>query len=351
MRGPGVMIRATSVSAASSTLSMSTRSDAWMTPVSSLSAINVRSSSAFRMFSRPTCSPTTKVVTRSATIRTTLRRGVTMKIHLGRKRADSSVANLTGKLTAMVFGVTSPNSSSNGTITTTLIQPASSSPKARDQDHCHVGRRGDVNQFVAAEQRDDQTPRLVEHGVDALGMGIARIAQFLQVDAAEREKRRFGTREKSRHAEQATLDQQTDQQLPVDRRQTEEVAGHLHPIHEIPPPQQMFTGQHAVPRTSNRSARRCLRSNPLPGRSPARPERISFMLRRNKHKRHRQRWCYGPQPGDHQRSAGMPTASLSGTRDHLGDGRVTVAAGQSNVCSRDLLYSSPARNHRRSDPC
>ncbi|EXI65135.1 MAG: hypothetical protein AW08_03407 [Candidatus Accumulibacter adjunctus] len=130
MRGPGVMMRATSVSAASSTLSISTRSDAWMTPVSSLSAISVRSSSAFRMFSRLTCSPTTKVVTRSATSRTTLRSGVTMKIHFGRKRAESSVANFTGKFTAIVFGVTSPKSSSSGTITTTLIQPASASPKA-----------------------------------------------------------------------------------------------------------------------------------------------------------------------------------------------------------------------------
>jgi hypothetical protein len=84
------------------------------------------------------------------------------------------------------------------------------------QDHGHVGRGGDVDQLVAAEQRDDQSPRLVEHGVNALGMRIARIAQFLQVDPAERKKRRFRAGEKGRHAEQAALDQNADHQFPVD---------------------------------------------------------------------------------------------------------------------------------------
>jgi hypothetical protein len=37
-----------------------------------------------------------------------------------------------------------------------------------DQDHRHVGGGGDVDQFVAAEQRDDQAPRFVEHGVNAV---------------------------------------------------------------------------------------------------------------------------------------------------------------------------------------
>jgi len=46
-----------------------------------------------------------------------------MAIHFGRILAVTTEANLIGKLTAIVLGVTSPISSNNGTITTILIQP------------------------------------------------------------------------------------------------------------------------------------------------------------------------------------------------------------------------------------
>jgi hypothetical protein len=85
-----------------------------------------------------------------------------------------------------------------------------------DQDHRHVGRGGDVDQLVAAEQRDDQSPWLVEHGVNALGMRIARIAQFLQVDPTERKERGFRPGKKGRHREQAALYQDAHHQFPVD---------------------------------------------------------------------------------------------------------------------------------------
>ena len=128
MRGPGVMMWEISVLEASIRLSMSTRSVASMTPVSSPSSSRVLSSSGCRRFSRATLSPTTQVVTRSATRRTASRRGVMSQIQRGRILALTFLEKPTGKVTAMVLGVTSPTSSSRGTMTTMLIQPASSAP-------------------------------------------------------------------------------------------------------------------------------------------------------------------------------------------------------------------------------
>ena len=129
MRGPGVMMWEISVFEASSRLSMRTRSVASMTPVSSPSSRRVLSSSGCRRFSRATASPTTQVVTRSATRRTASRRGVMSQIQRGRTLALTFLAKPTGKVTAMVLGVISPTSRSMGTMTRMLIQPASSAPK------------------------------------------------------------------------------------------------------------------------------------------------------------------------------------------------------------------------------
>ena len=85
-----------------------------------------------------------------------------------------------------------------------------------NEDHGHVGRCRDVHQFVAAEQRDDQSSWLVEHGVDALGIGIARIAQLLKIDATQRKQGGFRTGEKRRHAEEHALNQNADREFPVD---------------------------------------------------------------------------------------------------------------------------------------
>jgi len=127
------MIREISVSEASNRLSINTLSVASIIPVSSPSSNRVRNSSGCRIFSRFTSSPTTNVVMRSATALTTSRKGVIKTIQRGSTRAVRRVVNLIGKLTAIVFGVTSPIRSNSGTIIKTLIHPTSWSPNTSNR--------------------------------------------------------------------------------------------------------------------------------------------------------------------------------------------------------------------------
>jgi hypothetical protein len=66
-------------------------------------------------------SPTTRVVIQSAMPRIAQRIGAIRFIHIASGMATMRVLYLIGLETAIVFGVTSPNSSSNGTITSRLI--------------------------------------------------------------------------------------------------------------------------------------------------------------------------------------------------------------------------------------
>jgi hypothetical protein len=111
-----------------------------------------------------------------------------MKIHLGRKRADSRRRELDREIDRdrlrRHFAEQQQQRHHHQDVDPAGVVLA----EGGDQNHRHVGRGGDVHQFVAAEQRDDQPPRLVEHGVNALGMRVAGIPQFLQVDPAERKR-------------------------------------------------------------------------------------------------------------------------------------------------------------------
>ena len=70
-----------------------------------------------------------------------------------------------------------------------------------DQDPREVDGGRDVDQFVAAQDGDDQSPRLVEKVVKVLRLRVAIAAEFLQVEARKREKGGFGTRKKCRQNE------------------------------------------------------------------------------------------------------------------------------------------------------
>ncbi len=133
------------------------------------------------------------VVMRSATARTAMRNGVIRTIQRGRIRALIAVLNLIGKLTAMVFGVTSPISSSSGTMIKNVDPANILLAEKQQQDRGHVDRRGDIDQLVAAQDGNDQAARLIEHGVNAVRIAMARLSQFLQIDPTEGKQRGFRT--------------------------------------------------------------------------------------------------------------------------------------------------------------
>ena len=71
------------------------------------------------------------------------------------------------------------------------VQPARVGAKQDQQNGGHVGRRGNVDQLVPAQDGNDQPARLIEQGVETLGIRMSRVPEFLKVDAAEGEERRF----------------------------------------------------------------------------------------------------------------------------------------------------------------
>ena len=110
------MISTTSVVPAASRLSIRSRSVAWSSPLATTSSTRLRNSSGLRMFSGIFSRPTSKVVTRSDSKRTNHRNGATRRNQADIGLAMMAVLILTGLVTAMVLGVTSPNNSSSGTM-------------------------------------------------------------------------------------------------------------------------------------------------------------------------------------------------------------------------------------------
>jgi hypothetical protein len=76
----------------------------------------------------------------------------------------------------------------------------------RQQDASEVDRGGDVDQLVAAKNRDDQPPGLVEQPPDHLFFGVSFAAQALQRGLGDREQRSLRGREERRPAKQQDLE-------------------------------------------------------------------------------------------------------------------------------------------------
>ncbi len=60
-----------------------------------------------------------------------------------------------------------------------------------NQDTGHVGRRSHINQFIAAQNRNNQPARLIQKGVYRLGIRIAFFAKPLKIEAGKRKESRF----------------------------------------------------------------------------------------------------------------------------------------------------------------
>ncbi len=66
------------------------------------------------------------------------------------------------------------------------------------QNRRHIDGRGDIDQLVTTQDRDDQAARLIQHRVDTLRVFVARLPELLQIDATKRKQRCFGSGEYGR---------------------------------------------------------------------------------------------------------------------------------------------------------
>ncbi len=77
----------------------------------------------------------------------------------------------------------------------------------------HVCGSRNVDQFIAAEDGNNQPPGLIQQGMQGLGVAVAFPAEFLQVQSGEGEQRGFRPGKKSRAKQQQPLDTQADDHI------------------------------------------------------------------------------------------------------------------------------------------
>jgi hypothetical protein len=90
-------------------------------------------------------------------------------------------------------------------------------PEDSQEDGRHVGRGGDVDQLVAAQDGNDEPPGFVEEGVDALRGRVPGIAQLLQVNPAQGEEGGLGTGKDGRPREEDDLKEDANDEFEVTR--------------------------------------------------------------------------------------------------------------------------------------
>ena len=76
----------------------------------------------------------------------------------------------------------------------------------RHQDTGQIDGRRDIDDFVTTENRDDQASRLIEQGVNRLGIGMPLPTELLQVQFGKREQRGFRTGEERGTKQQRCLE-------------------------------------------------------------------------------------------------------------------------------------------------
>ena len=90
--------------------------------------------------------------------------------------AITRVLSCNGLVTAIVFGVTSPNSSKSGTMMSIFRNITFSSVYRWCNIAVIFAAAATFDDLVSAQNRDDQAARLVKQRVEGIGLGVAGLA-------------------------------------------------------------------------------------------------------------------------------------------------------------------------------